>query len=152
MCCSHLLLQILTLSWQTQCDVLIWLCSHTLSIITFTYRAKRPCFCICQKKLALKACLVICHECGDMLDLTVSSERTSLPFPARRVCTHTHSHLADEREWKGRVSGRSGQTSKIDVRTHSVVFGKKFPVGQIQERSRWRRVGRGWSGFCLDIF
>ena len=115
-------------------------------------RAKHPCFCICRKRLALKACLIICHvQCGDKLHLTVSRCCASLPFfhadmfpphtphpTHRHVRTHTHTltHTEVGRwRWAERSCHRAewSATSKIDIRIYSEVDTNGFLSGEQEE-------------------
>lgn len=101
--------------WQ----LLIWCRSHSVPIITLTLRAKRPCFCICRKKLPLKASPIICHECGDMLHLTVSLCCASLRFRTDALTgtrTQTPAHTSWQTEVGGKVTshGEVVHDSEID--------------------------------------
>lgn len=84
------------------------LVSHSVPIITLTLRAKRHSFCITRKKLPLKARLIFCYECSDMLHATVSSPPYLSKFTRLRAHAHklTHQHkLADGSGRKGHVTG-----------------------------------------------
>lgn len=130
------------------------LVSHSVPIITLTLRAKRHCFCISRKKLPLKACLIICNECGDMLHWTMSSCCASLPFHTDTficTCTQTHTRTSWQMDVGGKVTSQDEVVydSKIDIGMYSDVDRKRFLVWLTSGGSRYREHKGMQERVCL---